>query len=67
MGIAAVNDNITVLEIGDELLDEGVNGIAGLYKENDFAWPFQFGGKLLDGVGALDIGAYKGKRRWVGS
>jgi len=62
VGVTAVNDNVTLLEMGDELLNKGVNGRTGLDKENYFAWPFQFGSELLDGVGALDIGTYKGKR-----
>ena len=61
MGITTVNDDITLLEVGNELLDEGVNGITGLDKENDFAWLLEFGNELLDGVSTLDVGAYKVK------
>jgi len=51
--------------MGDELLDEGVDGIAGLDEEDDFAWSLQLGSELLDGVSTLDIGSYQAKRPFV--
>jgi len=65
MGVTAINDDITLLQMGDELLDEGVNGVTGLDKEDDFAGPLQLGSELLDGVSTLDVGAYKPKRLLV--
>ena len=61
MGVTTVNDDITLFEMGNELLDEGVNGSTGFDKEDDFAWPLELGNELLDGMSTLDIGAYKAK------
>jgi len=61
MRVTTVNDDITLLEMGSELLDEGVNGQTGLDEEDNFAWLLEFGNELLDGVSTLDFGAYKGK------
>ena len=48
--------------MGDELLDEVINGVAGLDEEDDFTRPLQLGSEFLDGVSTLDIGSYKPKR-----
>ena len=55
MGVTAVNDNITLLEMWNELLNEGVNGITSLDQEYDFAWLLQLGNELLNGVSTLDF------------
>ena len=62
VGVTAINDDITLFEMGDELLDERVDGITGLDKEDNFAWPLQLGSELLDGVSTLDFGAYGAER-----
>ena len=49
VGITTIDDDVTRLHIFDELLDEGVDGSAGLDKENDFAGLFEFGAELFDG------------------
>jgi hypothetical protein len=59
MGVTTINDDITLLEMGSELLDERINGRTGLDKEDNFTWPLELGNKLFDGVSALDVGACK--------
>ena len=58
VGITAINDDITFFEMGNKLLDEGVNSITGLNKEDNFARLLELCGELLDGVSALDFGAF---------
>lgn len=67
VGVTTVNDDITLLEMGDELLNKGVDSITGLDEKNDFARSLQFGSELLDGVSALDFGACQTKRPLVRS
>lgn len=55
MRITAVNNDITLFKVGDELLDKGVNGITSLDKEDDFAWLLQLGNEFLNGVSTLNI------------
>jgi len=62
MGVTTINDDIALFEMGSELFDEGVNSRTGLDKEDNFAWPLELGNELLDGMSALNIGAYKAKR-----
>jgi hypothetical protein len=62
VGVTAINDDITLLQMGDELLDEGVNSITSFDEEDDFSWSLQLGSELLDGVSALDFGACRGGR-----
>lgn len=57
--VAAINDDITLLEVGDELLNKGVNGSTCLDKEDDFSWLLQLCNELLDGVSTLDTGTWK--------
>jgi hypothetical protein len=61
VGVTAINNNITFLEMGDELSNERVNGVAGFDEEDNFAWPLQLSNKLLDRVSTLDVGTYKAK------
>jgi hypothetical protein len=65
--VTAINDDITLLEMGDELSNKGVDGIAGLDKEDDFAWPLQLGNEFLDGVSTLNFSTYKERRPSVRS
>lgn len=58
VGVAAVNDNVALLEAAlDEQLDEVIYGRASLDEQNDFAGLLELGDELLDGVGALDLGS----------
>jgi hypothetical protein len=41
VGVAAVDDNIALLKVGNELVDEVVDGRAGFDEENDFAGSLQ--------------------------
>ena len=65
VGVTAINDYVTLLKVGNKLLDEGVNGITGLDEENDFAGSLQLGSKLLDGVSTLDVCAFQTKNPLV--
>lgn len=55
--VTTVNDDVTLLEVGDELVDEGIDGSTGLDEEDDLARPLELRDKLLDGVSTLDIRA----------
>jgi hypothetical protein len=57
--VTAIDDDITLLEMGGELFNKGVDGIAGLDKEDNFAWLLQFCSELLNGMGTLNIGTWK--------
>ena len=61
MRITTIDDDITLLKMGSELLDEGINGRTGLDEEDNFAWLLELRNELLDGVSTLNVGAYKGK------
>lgn len=50
--VATINDDVTLFEEGQELLDPVVDGLAGLDEEHDAAGALELGDKLLDGVGA---------------
>ena len=62
MGVAAIDNDITLFEMGNELLDEGVNGSASFDKEDDFAWPLELGNEFLNGMSTLDFGAYEANK-----
>ena len=57
MRVTAVDNDIASFEMGDELLNKGVNGITGLDEKDNFAWPNQFCNELLDRVSTLNFGA----------
>ena len=57
VGVTTVDDDVTGLKEGNELLDEVVDGRAGLDEEDDLAGSLELCDKLLEGVGALDVGA----------
>lgn len=67
VGVTTINDDVTLFEKGNELLDEGVDGSTSLDKEDDFSWPLELGNEFLDGVSTLNIGAYKAKRPLIRS
>ena len=55
--IAAVDDEVAGFEVGKEMFDELVDGLASLDHEHHAARLLQAGDHLLDGVGADDVGA----------
>jgi hypothetical protein len=55
--VTTVNDNVTLLEVGLELGDKVVDGLAGLDEEDDSPGRLELGAELLDGVGADNVGA----------
>ena len=57
LGVAAVDDDVALVEQRHQLVDEGVDGGAGLDEEHDAAGLLQLGHHLLQGVGANDLGA----------
>lgn len=60
MGVSTVDDNVTSLEMGGELVDEGVYSRAGLDEEDDLTGGLQLCAELLNGMCALDVGTYAG-------
>lgn len=58
VGVTTIDDDISRLEMGNELLDELVNGRTGFDEEDDLAGTLELGYELLDRPGALDLGAY---------
>lgn len=58
MRVTTINDDVTLFEMGYKLVDECIDGRAGLYEKNNLARGLEFGDELLDRVRALDIGAY---------
>lgn len=56
--VTAIDDDVALLEMRLELADEVVDGPAGLDEEDYPARFLELGAKLLDGVGADDIGAW---------
>lgn len=54
--VTAIDDDIAVVEIGNELLNKGINGITGLNEEDDFAWLLQLCNELLDRMSTLNFG-----------
>lgn len=57
--VSSVDDNVTLLEVGLELLDEGVDGGTGLDEQDDLSGSLQVGAELLNGVGTDDVLAWK--------
>jgi len=55
--VTTVNDDVALLKVGDELVDESVNGGTGLDEKDHLAGALELGDKLLDGLGANDVGA----------
>ena len=50
--VSAVDEDITLVQVGDQLVDEGVHSGAGLDHHHDAAGGFQIVAQLLDGVAA---------------
>ena len=56
-GVAAVDDDVALFEVRDDLSDGLVDDIAGFDHDHDAARGLERGAELLDGVGADDLGA----------
>lgn len=54
MRVAAINDDVALLEVGEESLDEVIDGLAGHDEEHDAAGGLELGAELLDGVSTDD-------------
>jgi hypothetical protein len=54
MRVAAINDDVALLEVGEESLDEVIDGLAGHDEEHDAAGRLKLGAELLDGVSTDD-------------
>lgn len=54
VGVTTVNDDITLLKVGQERLDELVNGLSSHDQEHDTTGALQLGAELLNGVGTDD-------------
>ena len=57
VGVATVDDDVTGLKEGDELLDEVVDGRAGLDEEDDLARALELLAELLNRPGTDNVGA----------
>ena len=58
VGVTTVDDDITLLEVGQKRLDELVNGVSGHDKEHDAARALELGAEFLYGVSANNRLAY---------
>jgi len=54
VGVTTVNNDVTLLEEGEEGLDEVINGLAGHDEEHNATGTLKLGAELLDGVGTDD-------------
>lgn len=57
VGVAAVDDDVALLEVGLDKLDEVVDSWAGLDEEDDLSGALEDLAELLDGVHADNVGA----------
>eukprot|EP00754_Rhynchopus_humris_P042950 Rhum_TRINITY_DN286_c0_g1::Rhum_TRINITY_DN286_c0_g1_i1::g.658::m.658 len=55
VGVASVDDDVAHLEVRDELVDEVVDGLAGLHHEHDLAGALQAAAHVLRRRGAHDV------------
>lgn len=60
VGVTTVNDDIALLAVGEEELDEVVDGLASLDQKHHSSWLLQLGRELLDRVGTNDGLAWLG-------
>jgi hypothetical protein len=54
VGVTTVNDDIALLQEGEERLDEVIDGLAGHDQEHNATGALQLSAELLDGVGTDD-------------
>jgi hypothetical protein len=57
-GIAAVDDDVSLRQEGQQLIDHLIDGVAGFHHQHHAAWAFQQADQLLDRVSADDVGAF---------
>ena len=55
MGVSAVDDDVTLVEQGDQLLDEVVHGLSGLDHQEDLAGALERSHEILEAVGSVDV------------
>ena len=55
--VTAIDDNVSRLEVRDELLDELVDGRTGLHEEDDLARALELLAELLNRPGTDNVGA----------
>ena len=55
--VATVNDDITLFEVGGQLIDEVIDSRAGFDEEDDLARALEFGNELFNRVSSLNVGA----------
>ena len=55
VGVAAVDDDVTLVQQGGELLDHGVDGCARLHHDQDAAGRFEGVDEFLQGLGADEV------------
>ena len=57
MGVTTIDDDVTRLEMGDELSNEVIDSRAGLDEKNDFTRSLEFFAELLYRECTDDVGA----------
>ena len=50
VGVATVDDDVALLEVGQECIDRRVGTLAGLHHDHDASWAFERDNELLDGL-----------------
>jgi hypothetical protein len=55
VGVTTVNDDITLLKVGEKGLDEVINGLAGHDEEHDTTRTLELGAELLNGVSTDNV------------
>jgi hypothetical protein len=60
VGVTTVNDDIALLQEGEERLDEVIDGLAGHDEEHNATGALELGAELLDGVSTDNGLAYGG-------
>ncbi len=55
MRVAAVNNDIALFQVRDELVDNLVNGLPRFHKDHDLAGTLEVGGQFFDAVAADDV------------
>jgi hypothetical protein len=58
MGITAIDDDITLLQVRLKQFDEVIDCRSSFYQEDDFAGFLQLRNELLDRMCTLDIGTF---------
>ena len=54
-GVAAINNDVTGLQIGEELIDKVIHGLTSLHEHHHAARAFEVGDHLRNGAGSDDI------------